>query len=334
MYKKISRDKFSQWLGRLRTMGEVFAPCKDNGLWAYREWKGQDLPEDFLNSRLSPKSLFLESPSPLFNWKSRGGSVEAAPSPSSPRPRVIYGIKACDARAVRILEPVFAGSLPDAFYLGNLARTLLLGISCQKQCPGSFCREMGIDPQDSTSCDIFFRDTTGGKVAKGITEKGKALIQESGLFEESSPEEWDSARKEIKGQGDKPLFDLEKVKDRMAGRFPEEELWKSVSAKCINCGVCTYLCPTCHCFDICDLEASGQGSRFRCFDSCAFPGFTKMAVHNPREEKWRRYRQRVGHKFYFYPRNFQMVACVGCGRCVSHCPVNLDLRGVLLEVAR
>ena len=334
MFKKISREKFLQWLARVKSQAQVFSPAKKNGLWAYGEGKNRDLPGNFLNSRLSPKGLFLEPLKPLFGWNSPGGAPQVNSLSSSGSPRVIFGIKACDARAIRILEPVFAGNLPDAFYLGNLARTVFLGVACRVQCPGSFCGEMGIDPQDSADCDLFFRETSQGRVVKIFTEKGKGLMEESGLFEESSQEEWESARKEIKGRREKPLFDLEKVKDRMVRRFPEEDLWQSVSAKCINCGACTYLCPTCHCFDLCDLQIPGQGVRFRCWDSCAYPSFTQMPVHNPREEKWRRYRQRAAHKFYFYPQNFQRVACVGCGRCVVHCPVNLDLREVLLEVAR
>jgi ferredoxin len=307
---------------------------KENGLWGYGEWTDQDLPANFLNSRLSAKGLFLEPRTPLFNWSSSGGVLQLGPIPPATDPRILLGIKPCDARAIRVLEPVFSGNFPDGHYLGNVARTALLGLACSVQCPGSFCGEMGIDPQDSESCDLFFRETPGGKIARIVTEKGRGLMDGNGLFEESSRAEWDSARKEIRGRRERALFDLEQVKNRTAERFAEENLWRRVSEKCVNCGACTYLCPTCHCFDISDLQAPGRGLRLRSWDSCAYPGFTQMPTHNPRGEKWRRYRQRVAHKFYFYPRNFQQVACVGCGRCVAHCPVNLDLREVLQEVAR
>jgi sulfhydrogenase subunit beta (sulfur reductase) len=334
MYKKISKKNFSQWLSRVANQAQVFGPEKKDGLSAYREWKKGDLPESFLNARLSPKGLFFEPLKPLFGWKSEGGSLKVDPLPSPDGRRVILDVRPCDARAIRILEPVFGGNLPDAFYLGNLSRTVLLGLACQVQCPGSFCEEMGIDPQDSADCDILFREVSQERFAKIVTEKGGTLVEGSDLFQESSQEEWESAGGKIRGRREKPLFDLQKVKERMAQRFGEEDLWQRVSAKCLNCGICTYLCPTCHCFDICDLQVPGQGVRYRCWDSCAFPSFTRMPVHNPREEKWRRYRQRVAHKFFFYPQNFRMVSCVGCGRCVAHCPVNLDLREVLLEVAR
>jgi ferredoxin len=334
MYKKISKQKLLSWLDQLKTRAKVLGPERENGLWIYRERKSQDLPDHFQNSLLSPKGLFLESIRPLFGWRSSGGPPQLSSFLPQNGRRVIFAIKACDARAVRILEPLFAGNFLDGFYSRNLSSSILVGWACQAQCVGSFCREMGIDPQDSGDCDLFLRDIPGGKVAKVVTEKGRALVEGNSLFEEGSREEWESARKELRGKHENSLFDLEKVKDRMTQRFSDEGLWQGVSAKCINCGVCTYLCPTCHCFDMADLQIPGQGVRFRCWDSCAFPSFTQMAVHNPREEKWRRYRQRVAHKFYFFPQNFQKVACVGCGRCVAHCPVNLDLREVLQEVIR
>ena len=193
---------------------------------------------------------------------------------------------------------------------------------------------MGIDPQDSTDCDIFFRKTSGGHVVRTATERGKGLTEGTEFFEGSSPEEWQAARREEE-DGEKPLFDLEQVKNRVAHRFPEEDLWQRVSAKCINCGTCTYLCPTCHCFDISDLQvpepresgsAPGTAARSR--------GSPKCPSTTPGRRSGAGTASGWATSFISYPRNFQLTACVGCGRCVAHCPVNLDLRQVLLEVSR
>jgi ferredoxin len=333
-YRKISKENLKKWLTGLKTQAEVLVPAKENSLWTYRNFDGQDFPRSFQNSRLPPKGLFLESLKALFEWKSPNGSLQVHPPAGSDGQRVIFGLRACDARALKIIEPVFAGDYPDVFYLRNLSRTHLLGLACHVQCDGSFCGEMGIDSQDSTDFDIFFREIPEGYIARVVTEKGQALTGGGGLFEEAAAGEWNLTRGKIRGGREKPLFNLERVTAGVVERFPDENLWQRVSAKCISCGICTYLCPTCHCFDLGDLQTRGQGARFRCWDSCAFADFTKMAVHNPREEKWRRYRQRVSHKFNYFYQNFQTIACVGCGRCVAHCPVNLDLRQVLLEAAR
>ncbi len=333
MFRKISKEKLKKWLVSLQSRGPVLAPAKVDGLWIYREFEGQDLPDKFRNSRLSPKGFFLEPLTPVFGWKSAGNSSQINPVVPQDSQRVIFGLRPCDLRALNTVRKVFAEEAQDVFYLKNLSRTLLLGLACAVDCDGSFCREMGIAPQNAEEADIFFRETSENYLAKVNTERGNALTGKE-LFAESSEDEWSSGQVETGREREKRLFDLENVKRGARDCFEDEDFWKRIAATCVNCGICTYLCPTCHCFDLCDLRTPAHGARFRCWDSCAFPGFTKMPVHNPREEKWRRYRQRVSHKFNFFWHNYQEVACVGCGRCVVNCPVNLDLREVLQEVAR
>jgi sulfhydrogenase subunit beta (sulfur reductase) len=333
IFKKISKEKLREWLGSIKSGARVFSPKKVDGLWTYGEYTGEEVPLHFRNSRLSPKGLFLKSPAPLFGWKSSAVSSQILPALSSDRQRVIFGIRACDLRALFAVNKVFAGDEEDLFYSQNISRTVLLGAACRTECDGSFCREMGIDPQDSAEADIFFRETSEGYVARVNSERGLSLIREE-FFAEAKEEEWVSSARAGIGEKEKLLFNRAKARAGVVERFADEEFWQRVSATCVNCGICTYLCPTCHCFDLCDQQIPGQGVRYRCWDSCAFPGFTKMAVHNPREEKWRRYRQRVSHKFNFFFENNQEIACVGCGRCVVNCPVNLDLREILQEAAR
>ena len=96
-----------------------------------------------------------------------------------------------------------------------------------------------------------------------------------------------------------------------------------------SCGICTFLCPTCYCFDINDELSGGCGARFRSLDSCSFPIYTRMPMENPRTEKWRRVRNKVCHKYEFYPMSFDVIACTGCGRCIRLCPVNWDITQTL-----
>jgi len=124
-------------------------------------------------------------------------------------------------------------------------------------------------------------------------------------------------------------IDIEDIKQRLLPAFDNQDYWEKVAAKCLSCGICTFLCPTCYCFDINDELVENKGKRFRSWDSCAFPIYTKMPMENPREEKWRRVRQRVYHKYEFYPMNFSVIACTGCGRCIRHCPVNWDITQTL-----
>jgi len=110
----------------------------------------------------------------------------------------------------------------------------------------------------------------------------------------------------------------------------ENSLWKTIAMKCLGCGVCTYLCPTCNCFDIQDETALEKGARVRVWDSCMYPEYTLQASgHNPRPERVNRIRNRVYHKFNYCPKNYGVTACVGCGRCIDNCPVNIDIIDVI-----
>jgi ferredoxin len=124
----------------------------------------------------------------------------------------------------------------------------------------------------------------------------------------------------------------EPFRDRMDEMF-DSALWDGIGERCVACGVCTYLCPTCHCFDIQDETHRGEGARVRNWDTCQFELFTRHASgHNPRSAQSRRVRQRIMHKFQYGPRNTGMPFCVGCGRCVAYCPVNIDLRRILDDI--
>jgi ferredoxin len=110
----------------------------------------------------------------------------------------------------------------------------------------------------------------------------------------------------------------------------EADFWDDIAFSCINCGTCTYLCPTCWCFDIQDEVHGKHGIRERNWDSCMFPLFTLHGSgHNPRGQKVQRVRQRFMHKLKYYVDKYgDGIQCVGCGRCIQYCPVNIDIRKV------
>ena len=120
-------------------------------------------------------------------------------------------------------------------------------------------------------------------------------------------------------------IDTSEIEKRLPPSFDNQEFWEKIAAKCVSCGICTFLCPTCYCFDINDEK----DARYRNWDCCSFSLYTQMPMENPREEKWRRVRQKVHHKYTFYPRLFDMIACTGCGRCIRLCPVNWDITQTL-----
>ena len=124
---------------------------------------------------------------------------------------------------------------------------------------------------------------------------------------------------------------LENIPARVAARFRDEAFWIKETEQCLSGGACTYLCPTCQCFTITDEGSQLDGRRIRSWDTCMSPLFTlETSGHNPRTEKFKRMRNRISHKFSYYPQSYDgEYSCVGCGRCVVSCPISLDIRQVV-----
>ena len=109
--------------------------------------------------------------------------------------------------------------------------------------------------------------------------------------------------------------------------------WKELYESCLGCGTCTFVCPTCQCFDIKDYKTNNGVQRYRCWDSCMYSDFTKMAAANPRTTQMQRYRQRFMHKLVYFPANNDGIySCVGCGRCVKKCPQSLNIVKVIKKL--
>ena len=111
--------------------------------------------------------------------------------------------------------------------------------------------------------------------------------------------------------------------------------WASLSEACLGCGTCTFVCPTCQCYDIKEFKTSDGVKRFRCWDSCMYSDFTKMAGGQPRLTQLERFRQRFMHKLIYFPMNNDGVyGCVGCGRCLARCPIHMNIVKVMKELGK
>jgi len=219
----------------------------------------------------------------------------------------------------------------DPYYLSKRSNTVLIGLGCTNPYDSCFCTSLGISPGEPTDVDLMLTDIGGEFLVEEVSDAGKQLIAKtSGLAEATEAE--NTRANEVKEASFSKVtrsIDTKDIGSKLLACFEDEDYWERVAAKCISCGICTLLCPTCYCFDISDELVKQRGTRFRCWDSCAFPLYTKMPMENPREEKWRRVRQKVCHKYEFYPMNFGVIACTGCGRCIRLCPVNWDITQTL-----
>jgi ferredoxin len=194
---------------------------------------------------------------------------------------------------------------------------------------------VGGHPVSAEGADVLLTDLGDRFLAEFVTEKGAKLLK---YFGDAAADEGAAKKKEeVAAQAEALVtskIPAKEIKPVLDVNF-EHPFWNTIHQKCLACGTCTFLCPTCHCFDISDEMKYEDGRRLRNWDSCMFPMFTKeTSGHNPRTSQKERWRQRAMHKFKYYVDNFAAIACVGCGRCVMYCPVNIDIRKIVEDISK
>lgn len=333
----IAKEKLPETVAQLTGSHRVVGP-----VWkgSYHEFDllgtNNELDLSYRNTRLSPKALFHPHSERMFRFNLEKESPDAGVLKEVPKdysPRVILGIRPCDAYAFKLDDRNFiSDKFQDPWWAKRREATTLVGLACNEPCATCFCTSAGTGPFDTAGLDALLVDLGEGYLFEAVTEKGRVLA-ETIQAAEPVPQgagELAAARKKAAEERLGTQFDLEPVKQKSMTELFEAPFWDEVQFSCINCGTCTFLCPTCWCFDIQDEVYKGQGERIRIWDSCMFPLFTLHGSgHNPRSNKVQRVRQRFMHKLKYYPDKYaDGIACVGCGRCVQHCPVNIDIRQV------
>ena len=246
---------------------------------------------------------------------------------------VVFGARPCGARGFLACDRVFRSpAVSDPCYVARRAKTLFVTVACAAPGNSCFCHWVGSGPADASGSDLLLTPVADGFVVQAVSERGEELM-DSPLLEPAGEREEEAREVQVAAAKALPAApDISRAKDSLMAVFGDMGFWEEVSAKCISCGACTYLCPTCHCFDISDEDRGMSGRRLRTWDNCMSFQFTLEASgHNPRPSKAHRLRNRVGHKFSYYPAlHGGAVACCGCGRCVRLCPASVDIREIVL----
>ena len=331
---KIAKKDLASLFALIKESGELYLPVKvaeQTNFAAYTD--GAEFDLDTLKSVKSPKDVFFPQSETLYTCHNEGKNIKITPEELVDQPFVVFGMKACDVGGIEVLDRVFLSEPIDTFYAARRAHGTVVALACHEPEESCFCKVFGIDAAEPVA-DVATWMIGDELYWKALTEKGEALTERvSSLLTEADEKAVEEEKAAIRAIIEKlPYSDLSLEGwngDAVAEKF-DSELWNELYKPCLACGTCTFVCPTCQCYDIKDYNTGSSVQRYRCWDSCMYSDFTMMAHGNNRTSQMQRFRQRFMHKLVYFPANNDgTYSCVGCGRCVDKCPASLNIVKVI-----
>jgi sulfhydrogenase subunit beta (sulfur reductase) len=334
----ISQEELNGWLDNMATTYRLLAPRQVAGMLLYRRVAGSDeIAWGASRPMSSIKEAFFPPTERLLTIEKVGGQIhldETFPEGQ----QVIFGVRPCDVRGVKILDALFLDADPvDPYYARRRENTTLVGLACKEMGSTCFCTSVGGTPDDAGDMDLMLYEVEDGYMIQTVTEKGNSLIADLRL------PIYDNEPKTSEANHRSPINDQQSpIPEPQSISWPErfnDEYWQKMSERCLSCRACAYVCPTCRCFAVRDeMIKPGEFERIRCWDACTGENYRRVAGgHKPRPKKGERLRNRFFCKFYYYPTQSGLgdtPACTGCGRCIDVCPVNVDITEVLVDLGR
>lgn len=323
-----------QWLKKLAETSPVLFPQRaSDGAYHFKKLRaGSEIVFDgYRPSQLPPGKTLAPARDVLLSFEGcENGSFVAKPVLDR-SPRVLAGVRPCDLRAIALMDTVNGDAPADENYLVRRQHTRIIGWACATPCDDRcFCQSVG--SLDSTNgADVMLVPTEDGLLAEARTQQGEAMLE---------------------GLDGRPCHDPEAVWQAYRDRRPEpfgrqlnasvtevraalkpswdNSAWDKHAEKCLACGTCNLVCPTCYCFDTfdeVDVGEPGRGQRCRTWDGCMLPEFATVAAgHDFRSDLASRHRHRIKRKFEYLSERFEEGSfCVGCGRCGTQCTVAIDI---------
>jgi sulfhydrogenase subunit beta (sulfur reductase) len=328
---KLPKDRLDFFASVVQQFGELHAPAEQDGQYVLRRVaRWSDVRLDYPRTILPPKKYFLPPRETLFRYRPGEGYI---PHTEDLAKRIVlFGLHACDIYALNILDQVFEGKYPDPYYRARRRNTAIIGIDCtpDEHC---FCRSMRADFVDR-GFDLFFHDLGDRYLALVGTALGDDMALATGpLFEPVTPVDIDeykrrSSRKRAAFRLDVEIRDLPEIFEMEY----ESVVWEELAERCLSCGSCSMVCPTCYCYDVADSVDLGtySGRRERAWDSCLFATHALVAGgENFRKTRESRVKFRFYHKQRGFVAEYGRPSCVGCGRCIAACPAGIDIVKVI-----
>lgn len=332
--KKLAMSSIEKLFSKIASEQTLVMPIHYAGQANFLPWsEGCETALDVIHTVKSPKDMFFPQSEDLMRFNVSGKHIEIIEPQRADMPFVLFGVHACDCRAMDVLDKVFLSDPVDTYYAARREAGTVVTLACSAPEESCFCGVFGIDATEPAG-DVTCWIADGNLFWRANTEKGEKLTASvAELFTDTD----DAA---VKAQQEATRAIMEKLPlnkldltgfdgDHLMEKFNSAK-WQELYKCCLGCGTCTFVCPTCQCYDIRDYDTGHGIQRFRCWDSCMYSDFTLMASGNSRKTQLERFRQRFMHKLVYFPANNDgMYSCVGCGRCVSKCPVHMNIAKVI-----
>lgn len=266
----------------------------------------------------------------LFSAKTNGKMTIEHDGEEPPRYAFI-GVRACDLQAIAVQDRVLMnGSYRDPQYVARRSNAFILAVNCTKAASTCFCTSMQSGPRVTGAFDLAATELPDVFVLDVGSEAGSQVLEGTSWAPANA---FDVGRATEAVQKAERQITREVRTDHLGSllfEHLESPLWKEVSGRCLGCGNCTMVCPTCFCTTVVDtIDLSDRSERIRVWDSCYTTDFSHVHGGNIRPSLRARYRQWVTHKFAAWREQFGVSGCVGCGRCITWCPVGIDITEVL-----
>ena len=318
---KIAKENLSALFQRVAGEQELYVPVNNNGQVNFAAWtEGANVDLDTLKSVKSPKDAFFPQSENLYTVRKEDKKIKIDPEALKDQDFVVFGMKACDVKGIEVLDKVFLVDPVDTYYAARRAHGTIVAMACHEPEETCFCKVFGVDCAEPVA-DVATWMIDGEMYWKALTEKGEALTKVvADLLTDADEAKVEAEKEAIRAIVEKlPYANLSLEGwngDVLLDKF-NSPVWEELYKPCLACGTCTFVCPTCQCYDIKDYDTGHGVQRYRCWDSCMYSDFTMMAHGNNRTSQMQRFRQRFMHKLVYFPANNDgMYSCVGCGRCI------------------
>jgi sulfhydrogenase subunit beta (sulfur reductase) len=329
---KIPKQNLDLFVAVLPAFGEVYAPVMRGKGFAFdRPAFWSDVQMKYPRTILPPKKFLLPPREATFTFNPKGGYRNLLEEAA--KPIVLFGVHAYDIFGLNILDRVFSqGKYVDPYYAARRQSTTIIGVDFEPD-DKHFAYSMNADFVDS-GFDLFLSDIGEDYLVLVGTSRGDDIVLMSGcLLQEPAKADFDEYKRRsgLRRSAYRTRLELGELPEILEMEY-HSKVWDEMGERCLSCGSCSAVCPTCYCFDVNDeLELKdGAGSRIRSWDSCLFKTHALVAGgENFRSSRASRIKFRYYHKQRGFVAEYGRPSCVGCGRCVVTCPAKIDIVTVI-----